>query len=103
MFGGFGKLILIFGAFRLLGRGAFEGTNEGIPVIGGCTGIVPGRFIVVAFPGLLTSLSLFLNVWDGGASAVREMIFSPLIITRPKLLLICFWTPVLFVFVILYS
>jgi hypothetical protein len=62
MFGGFGKLILMFGAFRLLGRGAFEGTKDGIPVMGGCTGIVPGRFIVVAFPGLLTSLSLFLNV-----------------------------------------
>jgi len=54
MFGGFGKLILMFGALRLLGRGAFEGTKDGIAVMGGCTGIVPGRFIVVAFPGLLT-------------------------------------------------
>lgn len=75
MFGGFGKLILIFGAFKLLGRGAFEGTKEGIPVIGGCTGIVPGLLIVVAFPGLLTSLSLFLKVWEGGASAVSEIMF----------------------------
>jgi len=62
MFGGLGKLILMFGAFKLLGRGAFEGTRDGIPVIGGCTGIVPGLFIVVALPGLLVSVSLFLNV-----------------------------------------
>lgn len=62
MLGGLGKLILIFGAFKLLGKGAFEATKDGIPVIGGCTGIVPGRLIVVAFPGLLSSVSLFLNV-----------------------------------------
>jgi hypothetical protein len=53
---------MIFGAFKLLGKGAFEGTKEGIPVIGGWTGIVPGRLIVVAFPGLLVSVSLFLDV-----------------------------------------
>lgn len=35
MFGAFGKLTEIFGAFKLLGRGAFEATNEGIPVMGG--------------------------------------------------------------------
>jgi hypothetical protein len=29
----------------------------------------------VAFPGLLTSLSLFLKVWEGGASAVSEIMF----------------------------
>lgn len=75
MFGGFGKFTLIFGAFRLLGSGAFEATKEGIPVIGGCTGIVPGLLMVVAFPGLATSLSLFLKVCEGGASAVREIMF----------------------------
>jgi hypothetical protein len=64
---------------------------------------VPGRLIVVAFPGLLVSVSLFLDVWEGGASAVKDIIFYPLMITKPKLLLICFWTPVLLVFVILYS
>ena len=53
---------MIFGAFKLLGKGAFEGTKEGIPVIGGWTGIVPGRLIVVAFPVLLVSVSLFLDV-----------------------------------------
>jgi len=90
IFGGLGKLILMFGAFKLLGRGAFEGTKDGIPVIGGCTGIVPGLFIVVALPGLLVSVSLFLNVWEGGASAVRDIIFYPRMMTRPKLLLICF-------------
>ena len=65
----------MFGAFKLLGSGAFEGTKEGIPVIGGWTGIVPGLLIFVAFPGLATSLSLFLKVWEGGASAVREIMF----------------------------
>lgn len=35
MFGGFGKLILMFGAFKLLGKGAFDATKDGIPVIGG--------------------------------------------------------------------
>jgi hypothetical protein len=35
MFGGLGRFTLMLGAFRLLGRGAFEGTKEGIPVIGG--------------------------------------------------------------------
>jgi hypothetical protein len=80
----------MFGAFKLLGKGALEGTKEGIPVTDGWTGIVPGLFIVVAFPGLLVSVSLFLNVCEGGASAVRDIIFYPRMMTRPKLLLICF-------------
>jgi len=37
--------------------------------------MVPGLLIVVAFPGLATSLSLFLKVCEGGASAVSEMMF----------------------------
>ena len=89
MLGGFGSFTLMFGAFRLVGSGAFCPTSEGI-VTGGCVGTFPGRAIEVAFPGLLVSVSVFLNVCEGGASAVREMMFYPLMITSPRVRLICF-------------
>jgi len=87
------------------GKGPLGATNVGWFSIfkdGAWVGTCPGLLIDVAFPGLLLSLSVFLKVWDGGASAVKEMIFSPLIITSPKVLLICFKTPVFLALVILY-
>jgi hypothetical protein len=33
--GGFGRFILILGALRLVGRGAFEATRDGITEMGG--------------------------------------------------------------------
>lgn len=56
----------ILGAFKE-GRGAVGGKRVGCITAGGWIGMLPGRFIVVALPGLLTSVSVFLNVWDGGA------------------------------------
>jgi len=56
----------------------------------------------VALPGLFASLSVFLNVWEGGASAVSEIIFSPRMMTSPSVRFICFCTPVLFVLVMRY-
>jgi hypothetical protein len=90
----------MLGAFSVLGRGALGATSEGID-IGGWLGIVPGRFIVVAFPGFASSL--FLKVCEGGASAVSEMMFSPLTITKPRVRLICFCCPVLLTLVMRYS
>lgn len=100
MLGGFGRFTLMLGALRVLGRGALGPTRDGI-VTAGWVGIVPGRLIVVAFPGLASSV--FLKVWDGGASAVREIMFYPLMMTSPRVLLICFCCPVLLALVILYS
>ena len=93
----------MFGALRLVGRGALDATKDGMTEMGGWVGMVPGLLMEVALPGLFVSVSFFLKVWEGGASAVREMMFSPLMITRPRLLLICFCTPVLLVLVMRYS
>ncbi len=95
----------MFGAFRFVGRGPVGATKVGCVSIfndGGWFGTWPGRVIEVAFPGFLVSVSVFLKVWEGGASAVSDTIFSPLIMTRPKVLLICLSTPVFLALVILY-
>lgn len=57
MLGGFGRFMLMLGAFRVLGRGPVGPTKDGI-VTDGWEGIVPGRFIDVAFPGFASSTFL---------------------------------------------
>ena len=64
----------MFGAFNPVGIGAFGPNSEGID-IPGWVGTLPGLFIDVTFPGFCTSVSVFLKVCEGGASAVSEMIF----------------------------
>jgi hypothetical protein len=94
----------MLGAFRFEGSGPVGATKLGCSIfnVGGWLGTCPGRLMEVAFPGFLVSASVFLNVWEGGASAVRDTIFYPLMMTRPNVLLICLSTPVFFALVILY-
>lgn len=94
----------MFGAFKFEGRGPVGGTNDGGSIfkVEGCVGICPGLLIDVAFPGFLASVSVFLKVCEGGASAVKDTIFSPLTMTSPRVLLICLRTPVFLALVILY-
>lgn len=103
--GGFGRFMAMFGALRFDGSGPVGGTRVGwlsIFKVGGCIGTCPGLLIEVAFPGFLVSVYVFLNDCEGGASAVSDTIFSPLTITSPSVLLICFKTPVFLALVILY-
>ena len=89
--GGFGKLIKTLYDFSV-GKLPVGGTKEGCSggfKLEGCVGIVPGLLIEVVTPGFTDSYTFFL-VCEGGASAFRDIIFSPLIITRPNVLLICF-------------
>ena len=105
MFGGLGILgilTLMLGAFNPEGIGAFGPTSEGIPKAG-WEGTLPARLIAVAFPGLVCSASDFLKVWEGGASAVREMMFYPRMMTSPRVRLICLCCPALLVLVMRYS
>ena len=72
--GGLGRLTLMLGALRPEGIGAWGPTREGM-FTAGWAGTVPARLMAVAFPGLGWSASVFLKVWEGGASAVRETMF----------------------------
>lgn len=91
----------MFGALRF-GKGPVGGTKVGIVGSWGWVvltpdwdGMVPGLVIAEALPGPCTSYFL---AWvknkttfcAGGASAVKETMFSPLMMTSPKVLLICF-------------
>ncbi len=102
MLGGFGRFSPTPAGALKVGRLPVCGTRE-TGGKRGAEGTFPGRLMEVAFPVLLASLSDFLNVCEGGASAVREMMFSPLMMTSPSVLLICFWVPVLLVLVMRYS
>lgn len=104
--GGFGRLILMLGAFKFDGSGPVGGTKTGwlsIFSVGGWVGTWPGRLMDTAFPGFFTYVSVFLKVCEGGASAVSETMFYPLTITRPRVRLICLRRPVFLALVILYS
>lgn len=95
--GGFDKFTVTFGAFNFDGIGPVAGTRLGCYclILDGWLGILPGLFIEVAFPGLLLgSPSVFLWVCEGGAYAVKDIIFYPLTIKSPRVLFILFWTPV---------
>lgn len=95
-------MMAMFGAL-ICGMSPVGGTKVGWVgrFKGGCEGMLPGRLMEVALP-TLPSLSLFLKVCEGGASAVSETIFSPRMMTSPSVRLICFCWPVLLVLVILY-
>ena len=94
LIGGFGRLFWILGACNV-GKLPVGGTNVPVDSWTGGWVNVPARFIGVDLPGLLTGSDYtFFELCDGGASAVKEIIFSPLKITSPNVLLICFCCPV---------
>ena len=64
----------MLGAFSPEGIGALGPRREGIDTPG-WVGTLPARLMEVTLPGLGASASVFLKVWEGGASAVRETMF----------------------------